>query len=153
MLSNLRSEGMAADDGLWLGDTSVSLALTASSRMAVLATVASPRHLGAIPDDCAHISETSGRGTVVKQASSPVDEQVRRLVPRMSRMSATKWIRLRLAFAIGVLVLLAIELSGHRSWPLFLLQGLLIVGIVVTSALDLRDFRGGRTAASGPPLA
>jgi hypothetical protein len=68
-------------------------------------------------------------------------------------MSATKWFRLRLAFAIGVLVLLAIELSGHRSWPLFLLQGLLIVGIVVTSALDLRELRGGRTAASGPPLA
>ena len=71
----------------------------------------------------------------------------------MSRISATKWFRLRLAFAIGVLVLLAIELSGHRSWPVILLQGLLIVGIVITSALDLRNLRGGRAAAPGPPAA
>ncbi len=75
------------------------------------------------------------------------------LVPVMSRISATKWLRLRLAFAAGVLVLLAIELTGHRSWPVLLLQVLLIVGIVITSALDLRDLRGRRTAAPGPPSA
>lgn len=71
----------------------------------------------------------------------------------MPRISVTKWFRLRLAFAVGVLVLLAIELTGHRSWPVLLLQVLLIIGIVITSALDLRDLRGRRTAAPGPPSA
>jgi hypothetical protein len=59
----------------------------------------------------------------------------------MGRASATKWFRLRVAFALGVLVLLALELSGHPSWPVFLPQALFIVGIIVTSALDLRDCR------------
>jgi len=49
--------------------------------------------------------------------------------------------------ALGVLALLAAELSGHRTWPVVCLQTLLIVGILVTSALDLWDL--GRRPATG----
>jgi hypothetical protein len=70
----------------------------------------------------------------------------------MQRPSETKWFRLRVAFALGVLVLLAFELSGHRTWLVTLPQTLLILGIIVTSALDLRDLRRRRAAAAGPPL-
>jgi hypothetical protein len=69
----------------------------------------------------------------------------------MARAPATKWFRLRVAFALGALAILAFELSGHRSWLVILLQALLIVGIIVTSALDLRDLRRRRAAAPGPP--
>ncbi len=69
----------------------------------------------------------------------------------MRRASETKWFRLRVAFALGVLVLLALELFGHRSLLVVLLQALLILGIIVTSALDLRDLRRGKAAAAGPP--
>lgn len=55
----------------------------------------------------------------------------------------TKWFRLRVAFAVGVLALLGVELSGRKNLPVVLVQALLIVGIVVTSALDLRDLRRG----------
>ena len=70
----------------------------------------------------------------------------------MARASATRWFRLRTAFALGVLVILAFELSGLRSWLVILLQGLLIVGIIVTSTLDLRALRRKRDAAPGPPF-
>ena len=69
----------------------------------------------------------------------------------MERPSATKWFRLRVACAVGVLAGLAFELSGQRSWPWILLQAVLIVGIIVTSALDLRDLRSRRKATPGPP--
>ncbi len=69
----------------------------------------------------------------------------------MARASATNWFRLRVAFALGVLAVLAFELSGHRSWLVILLQALLIVGIIATSALDLRDLRRRLAAAPGPP--
>jgi hypothetical protein len=69
----------------------------------------------------------------------------------MGRASETKWFRLRVAFGLGVLVLLAFELSGHRSLPVILLQALLILGIIVTSALDLWDLRRRGAAAAGPP--
>ena len=69
---------------------------------------------------------------------------------RMTRASLTKWFRLRVACALGVLVLLVVQLSGHRSGLVVLLQTLLIAGIIVTSALDLRDLRR-RRAAAGPP--
>jgi uncharacterized membrane protein YecN with MAPEG domain len=45
-----------------------------------------------------------------------------------------------------VLVLLALELTGHRPWPVLVLQVLLIAGIVITSALDFRDLRARRAA-------
>ena len=38
-------------------------------------------------------------------------------------------------------VILGVGLSGHRGWPVVLIQALLIVGIVVTSVLDLTDLR------------
>jgi len=69
----------------------------------------------------------------------------------MAKASETKWFRLRVAFASGVLVLLAFELSGHRTWLVILIQTLLILGIIVTSALDLLDLRR-RRAATGPPF-
>jgi uncharacterized membrane protein YoaK (UPF0700 family) len=54
------------------------------------------------------------------------------------------------AFAVGVLALVAVEISGHKSWPVVLLQALLIVGIIVSSAFDLRDPRRRRASAHGP---
>jgi len=69
----------------------------------------------------------------------------------MRRPSEVKWFRLRVAFALGVLILLVVELSGHRSWLVIVPQALLILGIIVTSALDLRDLRRRRAAAVGPP--
>jgi hypothetical protein len=62
----------------------------------------------------------------------------------MGRASMTKWFRLRVAFAVGVLALLGVELSGRKNLPVVLVQALLIVGIIVTSALDLRDLRRRR---------
>ena len=44
----------------------------------------------------------------------------------MERPCVTKWFRLRVACAIGVLAGLAFELSGQRSWPVILLQAVLI---------------------------
>jgi len=69
----------------------------------------------------------------------------------MQRASATKWFRLRVAFALGVLALLAVELSGHRSLLVAIPQALLILGIIATSALDLRDLLRRKGAAAGPP--
>jgi hypothetical protein len=40
-----------------------------------------------------------------------------------------------------VLVLLGVELTGHKNLLVVLLQALFIAGIIVTSALDLRDRR------------
>jgi len=57
----------------------------------------------------------------------------------------TKWFRLRVAFAVGVLALLGVELSGRKNLPpVVLVQAVLIVGIIVTSAVDLRDLRRRR---------
>jgi len=59
----------------------------------------------------------------------------------MRRPSEVKWFRLRVAFAAGVLVLLVVELTGHRTWLVVVPQALLVVGIIVTSVLDLGDVR------------
>jgi hypothetical protein len=69
----------------------------------------------------------------------------------MSRIPISRWFRLRSAFAIGVLGLLVVELSGYRAWPVVLPQALLIVGIVITSLLDFRELRSKGGAAPGPP--
>jgi len=66
----------------------------------------------------------------------------------MARASATRWLGLRLVLALGVVALLGRELAGHRAWFVVLPQALLIVGILVTSALDIRDLR--RRAAATP---
>jgi hypothetical protein len=62
----------------------------------------------------------------------------------LERVLRTKWFRLRLVFAVAVLALLAYELFGHRYWFVGLVQAILIAGIIVTSALDLRDIRHQR---------
>jgi hypothetical protein len=51
---------------------------------------------------------------------------------------------LRIACATGVLVLLVVELSGHRSLPIEITQLSLIAGIVVTSVVDVMDLRRSR---------
>jgi len=68
----------------------------------------------------------------------------------MRRPSEVKWFRLRVAFALGVLALLVVELSGHRTWLVVVPQALFIVGIIVTSVLDLRDLRRHRGGAQRP---
>jgi uncharacterized membrane protein YecN with MAPEG domain len=49
------------------------------------------------------------------------------------------------AFALGVLGLLAYELAAGKNWLVVLVQVVLILGIIVTSALDLRDLRRQRS--------
>lgn len=49
------------------------------------------------------------------------------------------------------MALLAFEVSGKRPWAVVLIQVLLIGGIVVTSALDMRDIRR-RQARTPDPL-
>jgi len=67
----------------------------------------------------------------------------------MARVSETRWLGLGLILALGVVALLGLELAGHQAWFVVLPQALLIVGIVVTSALDIMDLR--RRAAATPP--
>jgi L-asparagine transporter-like permease len=62
----------------------------------------------------------------------------------MRLLFKTRWLRLRALFAVVVLVLLAVELFGQRSWLLGAIQILCIIGIVVTSVLDLRELRRRR---------
>jgi hypothetical protein len=62
----------------------------------------------------------------------------------MRLLFETKWLRLRALFAVVVLVLLAVELFGQRSWLLGAIQILFIAGIVVISILDLRELRRRR---------
>jgi hypothetical protein len=69
----------------------------------------------------------------------------------MGRASVTKWLRLRVAFALGVLVLLAVELSGYRGLIVTFPQALLILGIIVTSALDAMKERGLLPLPVAPP--
>jgi predicted outer membrane lipoprotein len=59
-----------------------------------------------------------------------------------------RWLLLRIACALGVLALLPLELSGRRTTVVVAVQALLILGIISTSALDLRDIR--RKRAEGP---
>jgi hypothetical protein len=63
----------------------------------------------------------------------------------MRRIPRTRWLRLRMAFALGVPGLLIYELAVRQNWLLVLTQVLLILGIIVTSALDLRDLRRQRS--------
>jgi len=61
-----------------------------------------------------------------------------------------KWFRLRVALALGVLALLVVELSGHRTWLVVVPQALFIVGIIVTSVLDMLDLRRDRGGTHRP---
>jgi hypothetical protein len=68
------------------------------------------------------------------------------------RVMVTKWLRLRAVFAVGVLALLVVELTtGGRNWPIVVPQAVLIVGIVITSVLDLNTIRARRHGSAGPP--
>jgi len=69
----------------------------------------------------------------------------------VARVSVTRWFWIRVALAVGVVALLAVELAGHRTWYVVALQAVLIVGIVLTSAADLREIRHGATKRGGGP--
>jgi len=56
----------------------------------------------------------------------------------------TRWLRLRAVFAVVILVLVIEELVGPRVWPAVLVQVIGIIGVVITSALDVHDIRRKR---------
>jgi hypothetical protein len=62
----------------------------------------------------------------------------------MEPIRRTRWLRARIACAVGVLVLLVVELTGHQSLPIEVVQLTLVGGIVVTSVLDVVDLRRRR---------
>jgi hypothetical protein len=69
----------------------------------------------------------------------------------MPGMKATKWVRIRGVLAVGVLALVVVELTGRRSWSVVVPQVVLIVGIVVTSVLDVIALRRHRRGLTSPP--
>jgi hypothetical protein len=86
-------------------------------------------------------AERHDRAGLTSREGALDSEQTKGPAPEMRRPSEVKWFRLRVAFALGVLILLVVELSGHRSWLVIVPQALFIVGIIVTSVLDIRDVR------------
>jgi hypothetical protein len=63
----------------------------------------------------------------------------------------SKWVWIRAGLAVVVVALVILEVTGHRSWPVVLIQGMCIVGIIITVVLDLRDIvRRRRARGSGP---
>jgi hypothetical protein len=69
----------------------------------------------------------------------------------MEPIRRTRWLRARIACAAGVLVLLVVELTGHRNLPIEVVQLTLTGGIVVTSVLDLVELRRRRQGATDYP--
>lgn len=65
-------------------------------------------------------------------------------------MRVTRWLKLRAVLAVGVLVLVAVELAGHRGPAVVVPQALLIMAIVVTVILDVRDIRRSRHHPGAP---
>jgi hypothetical protein len=65
--------------------------------------------------------------------------------------SASKWLRIRAGLAVVVVALVIVELTGHRPWPVVLIQGICIVGIIITVVLDVWDIVRRRAAGSGSP--
>jgi hypothetical protein len=68
----------------------------------------------------------------------------------MPGRSPSKWLRIRAGLAV-VVALVIVELTGHRPWPVVLIQGLGIVGIIITVVLDLWDIGRRRATGSDPP--
>ncbi|HUZ39888.1 MAG TPA: hypothetical protein VMU68_00645 [Acidimicrobiales bacterium] len=46
--------------------------------------------------------------------------------------------------AVVVLTIVVVELTGHRSWPIEFVQVLVIAGIIIAVAFDVRDIRRQR---------
>jgi uncharacterized membrane protein YecN with MAPEG domain len=69
------------------------------------------------------------------------------------RRRPSVWLRIRFGCAAGVLVLVlvGVELAGWRTWPVVVVQIVLIAGIVATSVLDLRGLRHRRAGGPRPP--
>ncbi|HVB00885.1 MAG TPA: hypothetical protein VNE42_06450 [Acidimicrobiales bacterium] len=57
----------------------------------------------------------------------------------MERRTKPRWFNLRVVFAVVVVALLCFDLLVRRYWFVSLVQVVLVVGIIVTSVLDLRD--------------
>jgi hypothetical protein len=74
-----------------------------------------------------------------------------RLVVTMPERSPSKWLRIRAGLAVVVVALVIVELTGHRSRPVALIQGLCIVGIIITVGFDLWDIYKRRVTRPGPP--
>jgi hypothetical protein len=69
----------------------------------------------------------------------------------MPERSPSKWLRIRAGLAVVVVALVIVELTGHRSWPVALIQGICIAGIIITVGLDLWDIYKRRATRPGPP--
>jgi hypothetical protein len=60
----------------------------------------------------------------------------------------TKWLWVRVVLAVAVLVMVGVELSGHRPTAMVVVQAILIVGILATVVADLVAWRR-RSVGSG----
>jgi hypothetical protein len=69
----------------------------------------------------------------------------------MPERPTSRWLRIRAGLAVVVVALVIVELTGHRSWPVALVQGICIIGIIITVALDLWDIYKRRVTRRGPP--
>ena len=67
----------------------------------------------------------------------------------MTSPERTTWLPIRVSCALGVLMLLSVELAGHRTIFVVVPQALLIAVIIVTSVLDLRHLRRRHEQAPG----
>ena len=86
----------------------------------------------------------------VSDRRSPVVDEPR-LVLRMPEWPTSKWLRIRAGLAVVVVALVIVELTGHRSRPVPVIQGICIVGIIITVGLDLWDIYRRRAARPGSP--
>jgi len=59
----------------------------------------------------------------------------------MERRTRPRWFNLRVVSVLVVVGLLIFDLLVRRYWFVSLVQGVLVIGIIVTSVLDLRDLR------------
>ena len=59
----------------------------------------------------------------------------------MERRTRPRWFNLRVVSVLVVVGLLVFDLLVRRYWFVSLVQAVLVIGIIVTSVLDLRDLR------------
>lgn len=59
----------------------------------------------------------------------------------MERRTRPRWFNLRVVSVLVVVGLLIFDLLVRRYWFVGLVQAVLVIGIIATSVLDLRDLR------------
>jgi len=59
----------------------------------------------------------------------------------MERRTRPRWFNLRVVSVVVVVGLLVFDLLVRRYWFVSLVQAVLVIGIIVTSVLDLRGMR------------